>query len=213
MLVITMISAIPRISLAQSDTANAIKSNLKDTTNALKPNLKDTANAIKSTTNVSTDSAIVKKDIPVDTVAIKKADSAIVIATPMNCYKQWLDAVAERGVKPVTDGTQEVVIAFKSKESCHCYLGKVEVVGGKMKAPLYVQTEGGDYKTFVAMGKKLDPEFLAVQGDALWQITNGMSVLFQTIDQEYGRVFFYKSINKNKQANKEAPSPSDLLNN
>jgi len=202
MLVIFMISATPKICLAQSDTTNAIKSNLKDTANAIKP-----------IANVNTDSAIVKKDIPVDTVAIKKADSAVVIATPMNCYKQWLDAVAERGVKPVTDGTQEVVIAFKSKESCHCYLGKVEVVEGKMKAPLYVKTEGGDYKTFVAMGKKLDPEFLAVQGDALWQITNGMSVLFQTVDQEYGRVFFYKSINKNKQANKEAPSPSDLLNN
>jgi len=156
---------------------------------------------------IATDSAIKI----VDTVAIKKADTASVIATPMNCYKQWLDVFAERGVKPLPDGMQEVVIAFKSKESCHCYLGRVEVAGGKLKAPLYVQTEGGDYKTFAAMGKKLDPDFLAVQGDALWHVTNGMSVLFQTVDQEYGRVFFYKSLNKNKQANKEAPSPSDLL--
>ena len=108
---------------------------------------------------------------------------------------------------------QEVVIAFKSKESCHCYLGRVEIVGGKLKAPLFVQTEGGEYKTFLAMGKKLDQEFLAVQGDALWNVTNGMSVLFQTVDNEYGRVFFYKSLNKNKQANKEAPSPADLLKN
>ncbi|HEY6436175.1 MAG TPA: hypothetical protein VIY47_06270, partial [Ignavibacteriaceae bacterium] len=72
---------------------------------------------------------------------------------------------------------------------------------------------GGEYKTFLAMGKKLDTEFLAVQGDALWNVTNGMSVLFQTVDNEYGRVFFYKSLNKNKQANKEAPSPADLLKN
>ena len=213
MLVILIISAMPRICLAQDNSANALKSNLKDTANATKSNLKDTTNAIKPTTNVNTDSAIAKKDTPVDTVTIKKTDSTSVVATPMNCYKQWLDAFGERGVKPMTDGMQEVVIAFKSKESCHCYLGKVEVVGGKIKAPLYVQTEGGDYKTFVAMGKKLDPEFMTVQGDGIWNITNGMSVLFQTVDQEYGRVFFYKSLNKNKQANKEAPSPSDLLNN
>jgi hypothetical protein len=169
-----------------------------DTTKKATPDSADLKNA--------TDSA---KKI-VDTVA-KKHDSASVASTPMNCYKQWLDVFGERGVKPLTDGMHEVVIAFKSKESCHCYLGRVEVAGGKLKAPLYVQTEGGDYKTFAAMGKKLDPDFLAVQGDALWQISNGMSVLFQTVEQEYGRVFFYKSLNKNKQANKEAPSPADLL--
>ena len=71
-------------------------------------------------------------------------------------------------------------------------MGKVEVVGGKIKAPVYVETEGGDFKTFTALGKKLDQEFLAVQGDGLWSISNGMSVVFQTTDNEYGRIFFYK---------------------
>lgn len=187
MLVILVITAIPRICLAQIDTLNAAKTVV--------------------------DSAAVNKELPVADSASRKnvSDSAAVIATPMNCYKQWMDAFAERNAKPVTDGTHEVVIAFKSKESCRCFLGKVDISGGKLKPPLYVQTEGGDYKTFVAMGKKLDPEFVAVQGEALWQVTNGMSVLFQTVEQEYGRVFFYKSLNKNKDANKEAPSPADLL--
>ncbi len=168
---------------------------------------------VDTSTKKPVDSTIAIKDsTAIDTAAVKKpADTLSIVATPMNCYKQWLDVFTERGVKPLTDGTHEVVIAFKSKESCHCYMGKVEIAGGKLKAPLYVQTEGGSYKTFVEMGKKLDPDFLAVQGDALWQVTNGMSVLFQTVDQEYGRVFFYKSLNKNKLANKEAPSPSDLL--
>ena len=182
-LVIAIISITPIIALGQSDSTK------------------------KAGQEIATDSA--KK--VVHTVAIKKADTMSVAATPMNCYKQWMDVFAERGVKPLADGMQEVVIAFKSKESCHCYLGKVEVVGGKIKAPLYVQTEGGDYKTFTALGKKLDPEFLTVQGDGLWQVNNGMSVLFQTVDLEYGRIFFYKTLNKNKQANKEAPSPSELL--
>ena len=37
------------------------------------------------------------------------------------------------------------------------------------------------------------------------------SVVFQTTDQEYGRVFFYRFLNKNKGMGKEAPSPADLL--
>jgi hypothetical protein len=104
---------------------------------------------------------------------------------------------------------QLVVIAFKKKESCHCLMGRVEVVGGKIKSPLYVQTEGGEYKSFNELGKKLDPEFVTIQGDGLWQITNGMSVVFQTTDQEYGRIFFYKFLNKNKNMHKEALPPQN----
>ena len=166
------------------------------------------------TTSAQGDTAAIKTD----TVAIPKPDSVqktadtAVVAVPMNCYKQWLDYFTELGTKPMTDGTHPVVIAFKSKESCHCFMGKVEVAGGKIKLPLMVETEGGSFKTFTELGKKLDPDFQAAQGDGLFSITNGMSVLFQTTDSEYGRVFFYKSLNKNKQMNKEAPSPSELLN-
>ena len=163
------------------------------------------------------DTASVKKDAigttataVADTAAKASADTAV-IATPMNCYKQYIDYFTELGSKPVTDGMQLTVVAFKSKESCHCYMGRVEVAGGKIKPPVYVQMENGDYKTFTALGKKLDPDFLAAQGDELWTISNGMSVVFQTTEQEYGRIFFYKFLNKNKQMTKEAPSPADLL--
>jgi hypothetical protein len=202
-LVIVVILIMPQIALAQQDTAAVNKAADTLTTDSVSAIAKtDTAKAIAV---VTVDSAAIKK--------IADTATAVVVATPMNCYKQWMDAFAERGVKPLTDGMQEVVIAFKSKESCHCYMGKVEIADGKLKAPLYVQTEGGEFKTFVEMGKKLDPDFLVVQGDALWNVTNGMSALFQTVDQEYGRVFFYKTLNKNKTAKKEAPSPADLLNN
>jgi hypothetical protein len=177
-------------------------------------------------TIAQTDSTTAKKDSllvnKVDTTALPKSDSmamlpmatdTAVIAVPMNCYKQWIDYFNELGSKPVTDGSHTVVIAFKSKESCHCYMGKVEVANGKIKAPVLVQTEGGDYKSFLALGKKMHPDFLEVVGDGLWEITNGMSVVFQTTDNEYGRIFFYKSLNKNKQMSKEAPSPSELLKN
>jgi len=149
----------------------------------------------------------------IDTAAAKPKVDTTVMTTPTNCYKQWFDYFSERGAKTVPDGTHEVVIAFKSGESCHCFMGKVEVAGGKIKPPLHVQTEGGDYKTFTSLGKKLDPEFVLAQGSEMYNITNGMSVLFRTADQEYGRIFFYKFLNKDKQMNKEAPSPADLLKN
>ena len=168
------------------------------------------------------DSSLTKKDSvatpATDTSAKVVAAAAVtasadtaVIAVPMNCYKQWIDYFSELGSKPVTDGTQLIVIAFKSKESCHCYMGKVDVLDGKIRTPVYVQTEGGDYKTFTALGKNLDTEFISAQGAGLWSISNGMSVVFQTTGGEYGRIFFYKFLNKNKEMIKEAPSPADLL--
>jgi hypothetical protein len=183
-LVIFMMSFMPFIASAQNDTTSAIKT--------------DTTSKPVTDTVVATPA---------------KTDTAIIASTPMNCYKEWISYFTDLGAKTVTDGTQLIVIAFKSKDNCRCFMGKVDVAGGKIKMPVYIQSEGGDYKSFTAIGKKLDPEFITAQGDGLWDIANGMSVVFQTTEQEYGRIFFYKFLNKNKQMNKEAPSPSDLLKN
>ena len=54
-------------------------------------------------------------------------------------------------------------------------------------------------------------EIAPAQGEGLWKIADGMSVLFKTTDNEYGRIFFYKFVSKGPQANKVAPSPEDLI--
>ena len=188
--VIFMISMAPIIASAQIDST-------KTKTDTL------TKSVIDTTVKVAPDTAVAVK-VNVDTA---------VVAVPMNCYKQYVDYFTELGAKPVTDGMQLVVIAYKKKESCNCLMGRVQVTGGKINPPLFIQTEGGEYKSFAEMGKKLDPDFVTAVGDGLWSITNGMSVVFQTTDQEYGRVFFYRFLNKNKGMSKEAPSPADLLKN
>ncbi|MDI3319959.1 hypothetical protein [Pinibacter soli] len=149
----------------------------------------------------------------VDTAAEAKktADSLAAAKASQNCYTKWYDYMRTHGAKPVPDGIQKVVITFKSGESCHCFMGKIEVVGGKMKAPLYVQEENGDFKTSADFGKKLDPEFVASMGADLWKISDGMSALFRTTDQEYGRIFFYEFANKGKSTKKVAPSPEELI--
>ena len=173
--VIFMISMAPIIASAQIDSTKAKKDTI-------------TSSVIDTTVKVAPDTVVAVR-VNVDTA---------VIATPMNCYKQYLDYFTELGAKPVPDGMQLVVIAFKKKESCNCLMGRVQVTGGKIKSPVYVQTEGGEYKSFADLGRKLDPDFAAAAGDGLWTITNGMSVVFQTTDQEYGRVFFYKFLSAPK---------------
>jgi hypothetical protein len=175
--------AIPFLGVAQTDTLTVKKDSV-------------TIMSDSSKTSVDTTVVIVKKDTT---------------AAPVNCYTQWYDFMRTRGAKTVTDGTQEVVVSIKSGESCLCFMGKVEVAGGKIKPPLYIQTENGEYKLASDLGKKMDQEFVTTIGADLWTISNGMSVLFRTATQEYGRLFFYKFANKSGNSYKEAPAPSELI--
>ena len=144
-------------------------------------------------------------------------DSVVVVETvapvvKKDCYGEWLDAFRTRGAKPVPDGMQQVVVALKDSSSCHCFMGQIEVAGGKMKSPLYFQQENGEYRPVSVVGKKLEPAFTSsLTTDELYAIKDGMSIVFRTADQEYGRIFFYKYVNKSAQSNKEAPSPSSLI--
>jgi hypothetical protein len=91
-------------------------------------------------------------------------------------------------------------------------MGQVKVAGGKIKTPLYVQQENGEYRPIPVMGKKIEPPFVAAIGeDQLYCIMEGMSIIFRTTDNEYGIIFFYKFVNKSAQSNKAAPSPTDLI--
>jgi hypothetical protein len=189
-LIVAIILFAPVFTLAQSDTA--------------------ATKVVDTTARMMTDTTA---KIVHDTIAPVVKPDTLVMTPPTNCYKQWYDVFRSRGAKHVPDGKQDVVIAFKSGESCQCFLGKVDVVGGKIKKPLSVKFENGEYKTFESLGKKLDNEFIANEGADLWSITDGMSVMFITADKEYGRLFFYKFINKGAEANVEAPSPDELLKN
>ena len=129
-----------------------------------------------------------------------------------DCYTEYYDIVRERGAKPVPDGMQEVVIALKSADGCHCFLGQIAVSGGKIKPPLYFQQENGEYRLVSALGKKLEPAFAAsMTADELYAIKEGMSIVFRTTENEYGRLFFYKFVNKGPQSNKAAPSAAALM--
>jgi hypothetical protein len=146
---------------------------------------------------------------------VPKVDTVRVLVDTIvkkDCYAEYYDIVRSRGAKAVTDGVQPVVIALKSNEGCHCFLGRVEVAAGKIKPPLYFQQENGEYRQVTAVGKRLEAAFTAsMSPDELYSIKDGMSIVFRTVDQEYGRLFFYTFVNKGATSNKAAPSAGDLI--
>lgn len=170
----------------------------KDTTHPLAP--------VDSTTMAQQDSVRISDSL----AAVKKQAEAA--AVHKDCYTEWLDAFRTRGAKPVTDGMQKVVIALKDSASCRCFMGQVEVAGGKIKPPLYFQQENGEYRLVSVVGKKLEPAFAStLTPDELYVVKDGMSIVFRTADQEYGRIFFYTFVNRAAESNKEAMSPSALI--
>jgi hypothetical protein len=163
----------------------------------------------------ATDSLKVDSVKKVDSPAIVKVDTIRVIVDTIvkkDCYVEYYDIMRTRGAKAVTDGVQQVVIALKSNESCHCFLGRVEVAAGKIKPPLFFQQENGEYRQVSAVGKRLEAAFTeSMTPDELYTIKDGMSIVFRTVDQEYGRIFFYTFVNKGANSNKAAPSAADLI--
>ena len=138
-------------------------------------------------------------------------------ASSSDCFKEWYTLVRERGGKPVTDGTHEVILTLRNttESTSKCYLGKDEVAGGKLKTPIWVQKEDGTFDTFAAMsGKHLDPAFeKSMTPDELMAINDGMSVNMKMSDMEYGRIFFYTFLNDKPKALKQAPSAKSLVKN
>ncbi len=131
---------------------------------------------------------------------------------PKSCYGEWFSVFRARGAKEVPDGMQNVIISLRDGSSSHCFMGRVEVAGGKIKLPLMIQKQDGSFETFASTGKTLDPSFTnSMSADELLAITDGMSVSFRTTDQEFGRLFFYEFLSDKPKSNKVAPPPSVLL--
>lgn len=133
-----------------------------------------------------------------------------------NCFKEWYDLFRERGAAVVTDGTHDVILTLRNTQdgTSKCYMGRAEVVGGKLKRPVMIQKVDGSYDTFATLGKGMDPVFAkSITEDELGAITDGMSINFLMADQEYGRIFFYTFLNDKPKSLKQAPSPKALVKN
>jgi hypothetical protein len=171
------------------------------------PTPKDTTQKAVDSLHLPIGDSLAKPVVKVDTVRV-----IVDTVVKKDCYTEYYDIMRARGAKPVPDGMQPVVIALKSESSCQCFMGRVEVAAGKIKPPLYFQQENGEYRPVAIAGKKLEAAFTSsMTPDELYAIKDGMSIVFRTVDQEYGRLFFYTFVNKGPASNKSAPSAADLM--
>jgi hypothetical protein len=134
-------------------------------------------------------------------------------ATSGTCFKEWYTVFKERGAKPVPDGTQDVVITLRSGDYSECFMGRVDVVGGKIAGKLQIQKMDGSFEDF---DKKVTPFYQNEQGvlkEELREINNGMTTSATLTDGEIIRLFFYKYLADKPKANKKAPAPAVLVKN
>jgi len=133
--------------------------------------------------------------------------------TISDCRKEWYSLFKERGANPVADGTHEVIISIQTSDYSECFMGKIEVAGGKLAGKLQIQKVDGTYGEF---DKKVSEAYQNQEGvlkDELREIHNGMSSSIVAQSGETVRLFFYKSLAEKPKANKKAPAPSAIIKN
>src|SRR5688572_8841479 len=69
-------------------------------------------------------------------------------AASKDCFKEWYTLFKERGAIEIPDGSQEVIITLRSADYSECFMGKIDVAGGKVSGKLQVQKMDGSYEEF-----------------------------------------------------------------
>ena len=134
-------------------------------------------------------------------------------ASSKDCFKQWYTLFKERGADAVPDGVNDVIITLRNADYNECFMGRIEVSGGKLSGKLQIQKVDGSYAEF---DKRVSASYQNAEGtlkEDARDITNGMSASVALSDGEFIRLFFYKSLAEKPVANKKAPAPSVLVKN
>ncbi|MBN3580889.1 hypothetical protein JYB64_00720 [Algoriphagus aestuarii] len=127
------------------------------------------------------------------------------------CYSDYYIAFHERGAEEIPDGEHEVVFVVLNQGNSDCFMGKATVKNGKVALPVYIEKDDGAMVPAERMFKSLDMEWLATQNlESLYDITDGMTNIFQTQEKYHIRLFFHTFIHPDHRNNKKAP-PADVL--
>jgi hypothetical protein len=131
-----------------------------------------------------------------------------------NCYSEWYSIFRERGAKPIPNGTHDIVITIRHGNYAECFMGKVDVFGGKISGKPQVQKVDGSYEEW---DTRLSAYYFDSEGkiknNAVLEIANGMSQELSGSEGEIVRAFFYQFLAEKPKANKKAPAPTSLIKN
>ena len=129
-----------------------------------------------------------------------------------DCGLQWYSLFKERGSAPIADGSHDVVISLRTTEYSECFMGKIDVAGGKLSSKLQIQKMDGSFEEFDKKVTAAQQNAEGVLKESYRSVENGMTDALPLSNGETIRLFFYKSLNGKPKANKKAPSPSSLIN-
>lgn len=133
-------------------------------------------------------------------------------AASNKCFDEWYSLFKERGAKPVPTGIHDVVIAVRKGDYSECFMGRADVMDGKLTGKPQVQKIDGTYADW---DYRISQSYFDSEGklrnSAALEIHDGMSAEVTLTDGENVRLFFYKFIDDKPKANKKAPAPSALI--
>ncbi|HET6244143.1 MAG: hypothetical protein H0V01_07200 [Bacteroidetes bacterium] len=118
----------------------------------------------------------------------------------VNCYQKYAKVFEERGAENIPDGWYEdVIISIRYGSNADCYLGKVNVVEGRVVVKeMQIKFQDGSYE-FVKRNYKHDFPV---------SIVAGISKTLVTLEDELINIMFVKHVKPKKKAYERAPEPT-----
>ncbi|MDQ3192044.1 MAG: hypothetical protein M3Q58_10660 [Bacteroidota bacterium] len=118
----------------------------------------------------------------------------------INCYQKYAKVFEERGAELVVDGWHDdVIISIRYGSNADCYLGKVNVVDGRVVVKeMQIKFQDGTYE-YVKRNYKY--EFPV-------SVVAGISKTLITLEDELINIMFVKHIKPKKKAYERAPEPA-----
>jgi hypothetical protein len=122
--------------------------------------------------------------------------------TELTCYSKYAKIFEKRGAKEIIDGTyDDVIITIRKGSMADCFYGKVSIKGGSLDyRNMYLKFEDATYE-------KLDLRFKYKEKGKIVGVSNGISNVILTDDEELVNVLFVKHIKPKKKKYAKAAEP------
>jgi len=131
--------------------------------------------------------------------------------TKGSCFLEYYDLFVTRGVNPIPDGIQNVIVTVRDtkENTCFATMGQIEVKGGKIVGKLTLKNRAGEYiKPKNTLHEKYNDKEAPLKAD--FTINKGMSHNFLTKDMKIVNVFFIDFLKPQAPSLVEAPPAKKL---
>jgi len=141
------------------------------------------------------------------------ACSAIVTSaqTKGSCFIEYYELFNSRGVNPIPDGIQNVIVTVRNTKDNTCFatMGQIEVKDGKLAGRLMLKNRAGEYvRPKMSLHPKYEEPKTPLKAD--YSIVKGVSHNFLTKNMRIVNVFFIDFLKPQAPSLVEAPDAEQL---